>query len=199
MADEVEEIDGDAFDDSEPTGRGFSQEAYMVAKVIRNEAMPEWNGDSEDTDGFVELTPDGQAIVDGAFSILDLYRIAEAAGEAQRRCAPALGVPPQRPLSDAPMALAALHRLRFTIGAVAGSASGILLDQAEQAVARHESFMQGTVDVSQQRQVQIETLSHKLLQVRAVIEAERNARAVGGTVIDPAIIDQLYEALQAPA
>jgi hypothetical protein len=193
MADDID----DDFDDLEPTGRKFSQEVYAAAKQVRDDMMPEWNGNDEDHDEFVELTPDGQAVVDGAFSVLELYRIAEGAAEAQRVCAPALGDSPLPPLASAQEPLVALKRLRFTIGSAAGGVVGNLLDQAEQAVARHEGMIQAELDVSMQRQVQIEALNQKLAQVRAVIDAERNARAVGGTIVDPAIIDQLYEALQA--
>ena len=194
-ADDFVDANDDDTDDITPTRH--SAEAYAVAKEVRDLLMPEWNGQNDEVDDLVELTPDGQAIVDGAFSPMELYRIAEGAIEAQRRCAPALAAVPMQTLEQAPQAAAAIHRVRFTVGPMPGSAVDGLFDQAMSGIARHEATMLATTEVALTRQTQIDYLTHQLNQVRAVLKAEKDARAVDATVISPEIMDQLSQAVQA--
>lgn len=190
-----DEIDLDV-DEQKLPPVGYGQELSDIAKRVRDDNLKEWNGDS-DADEYVELTPDGQAVVDGAFSPLELYRIAEAASEVQRRCAPAIGHDPLPPLESAPLPMSALHRLRFVLGPSRGDAIDQLVSQAEHGVAIRQQEGEALLHLSRTRQLQIEVLSHKLDQVRAVCEAERMAREAGGSVLNPAVMDELLTALQA--
>lgn len=195
MADDME-IDVNAEVEDLPQ-MSYGPELVATARSIRDTVLSEFDGTSEDTEEYVELTPDGQAIVDGAFRPMELYRIAEAASECQRRCAPAIGHNPLPPADAHPQPLAALHRLRFTIGPSEGGLVDRLLVEAEHGIAIRCQHNEAVAELCQGRQKQIDMLTHKLAQVYAVVAAERQAREAGGSVISPSVMDELFAALQA--
>jgi hypothetical protein len=188
----------DIAEETPPRPRQFSAQMYAVASEVRDVLLPEFTGQHEDTDDFVELTPDGQAVCDGAFTPKELCRVMEAAMEAQRRCAPSIGVVAAPPLESAPQPVDALHRLRFTIGPTIGTDVDRLLGQAEAGIANMIRTGVELTAILEERNQQASNLNSKLQQVVAVLEAEKRARVVGGSVVDPALIDNLAAAIAAP-
>jgi hypothetical protein len=203
MADEqipsgsLSDEDAEALADIAPVQAKWGPEIYSACEQVRNELLKEWD-DESDTGDTVELTPDGEAVCDGAFTPTDLYRIAEAITEAMRRLAPMTGllvVPQLVP----PTPLAALHDLRFVLGGgptyAAGDTIVRLLDQCEAAYHYHAASATAAHEAERQVTKKLRTVEAMLASVRAVVETERRAKAVGGTIVGDELVTNLAEAL----
>jgi hypothetical protein len=186
----------DGGDGIQPAGpRKYGENVGEVCTLTRDELLPEWSGHDEDVDDYVELSPDGQAVCDGAFRPGELHRIAEAVMESQRRCAPLTGLPYPPDPAVPPTPLNALHRLRFILGAQAGGEIDGVLKQCEQSFVYQEKLVNDAGSVAIEYGKKLEQAGQKLASVRAVVEAEKRALAAGGTVVNPETIENLATAL----
>lgn len=176
------------------TRRLYGAEWYGVCDKAVAELLPEW-APGADNDDTVEITPDGFAVIDGAFSAHDLMRVAEAIGEVMRRCEQGTGL--KGPTVDPPpQPLLALQRLRFLLGPDALAGVRTALDACERGVwMQGKTLIQQSYVLDKMRQA----LGHrdaKIAAIAAIVEAQRRALAVGGTIsADPVLIEKLQEIL----
>lgn len=175
----------------QPRGR----ELTAICDDIQKKLLADFNRETEDDiEDVVEISPDGYAVVDGAYNPSQLHRIAEAVMEARSLCYPTPGLPQRA--NPTPPPLASLHELRSVLGVWDDNTlGGTQISAAEQGFWQLSMVAGGLTQVNEQLRDLTERVTGRMLAVRRVSEQLKRWAAGGVETLTSESLKGLAETL----